>query len=159
MWPVRENWSDVMPSLKAEGSLRPETRWKLRSLGAVSMVDRDMPEKRLRKAEGTRLALGGAWSCRGGGAWLIAGSFVEGWLSVSWRAPPCLRLWRRSRIKMMAKISAAPARLPTTLPTTCGVSRGRGPVASDSFAAELVAVEEAPVAIPPAAFQPGPPLP
>lgn len=66
MWPPRANWSDVMPSLKADGSLRPDTRWKLRSVGeVVSAVDLESPEKRLRKADGTRLALAdtGARAC------------------------------------------------------------------------------------------------
>jgi hypothetical protein len=67
MWPLRANWSEVIPSLKADGSLRPDTLWKLRSVGElVSAVDFESPEKRLRKAEGTRLALtgrGGACTC------------------------------------------------------------------------------------------------
>jgi hypothetical protein len=71
-----------MPSLKADGSLRPDTLWKLRSVVgelAVSAVDLESPEKRLRKAEGTRLALtgAGAWVCR------IACSLSAGCESVS----------------------------------------------------------------------------
>ncbi len=51
-----------MPSLNADGSLRPETRWKLRSpaLVLVSAVDRDMLEKRFKKVAGTKLALAGS---------------------------------------------------------------------------------------------------
>ena len=57
----RENWSDVMPSLKADGSLRPDTRWKLGSpLVLVSMVDLDILENRFKKAAGARLARAGA---------------------------------------------------------------------------------------------------
>jgi hypothetical protein len=42
-----------MPSLKADGSLRPDIRWNPRSPPAVvvvSTVDREAPEKRLKKA-------------------------------------------------------------------------------------------------------------
>lgn len=163
MWPFRENWSEVMPSLKADGSLRPDTRWKLRSVGElVSAVDRDIPEKRLRKADGTRLALGGACTCRDACTWRMSCSLTEGWLSVSWSAPPCLRLWRRSSIRMIARISAAPARLPTTLPTTWGVSRGVVPARLESPAAAPFVLEgegEAVVAPSPPPIQPGPPLP
>lgn len=57
MGPDRENCSEVMPSLKAEGSLRPDTFWKLRSppLRVVSTVDLDMVEKRFRKEAGIAL--------------------------------------------------------------------------------------------------------
>lgn len=56
-----------MPSLKADGSLRPDTRWKLGVVGVVgepvSAVDLDIPEKRLARKAGTmlgaRLALAG----------------------------------------------------------------------------------------------------
>lgn len=60
MVPPRENCSDVMPSLNADGSLRPDTLWKLRSppLVLVSAVDLDNPEKRLRNADGILLFLG-----------------------------------------------------------------------------------------------------
>jgi len=58
MVPPRENWSEVMPSLNADGSLRPDTLWKLRSpVVLVSAVDLDMPEKRFRKPEGMWLFL------------------------------------------------------------------------------------------------------
>lgn len=110
-----------MPSLKADGSLRPDTLWKLRSppLVLVSIVDLDIPENLCRKAEGTRLLLAGA--C------LMTCWSLSVWSSpVSWRAPLRLRLWRRIRSNTMARISAAPARLPTMLPTTCGVCRGAG---------------------------------
>jgi hypothetical protein len=65
--PPRENCSEVIPSLNAEGSLRPDTRWKLRSpaLVLVSTVDLDIPENRFRKAEGIRLFLD--MSCTIGG--------------------------------------------------------------------------------------------
>lgn len=107
-----------MPSLKAEGSLRPDTLWKLRSppLVVVSTVDLEMPENRLRKAEGIRLFFD--TSCDIGGARSVGSSLP------SWRAPFRFRLWRRSSMRTMASISAAPARLPTTLPTTCGGARG-----------------------------------
>jgi hypothetical protein len=62
MVPPRENWSEVMPSLNADGSLRPDTLWKLFSpaLVLVSAVLPDMAEKRGRNAAGTRDLLIGA---------------------------------------------------------------------------------------------------
>lgn len=92
-----------MPSLKADGSLRPDTRWKLGVVGVVgepvSAVDLDIPEKRLARKAGTmlgaRLALAGlvgTTACRDVCTCCIACSWCEGWLSVSWSAPPCLRL-------------------------------------------------------------------
>lgn len=60
---------------------------------------------------------------------------------------------------MMAKMSAAPARLPTTLPTTCGVSRGPVPSASSALIAAVVPVGEPAVAVALPPIQPGPPPP
>lgn len=112
-----------MPSLNAEGSLRPDIRWKLFSpIVLLSAVDLDAPENRLRKAAapaGMALLLVVAICCP---------EDAIGWLSMvslssrSWRAPPnFLRLWRRIRISIIARIRAKPARLPTTDPTTVGV--------------------------------------
>ena len=50
-----------MPSLKADGSLRPDTRWKLGVVGVVgepvSAVDLDIPEKRLARKAGTESSI------------------------------------------------------------------------------------------------------
>jgi hypothetical protein len=113
-----------MPSLNAEGSLRPEIRWKPRSaVVLVSAVDLDAPENRLKKAaapEGTMLLLVAICCPEVAIGWLSPASAPD-----SCRVPPlCFCLCRLRRNKMRARRMAAPARLPTTLPTTCGVPRG-----------------------------------
>lgn len=63
------NCSEVIPSLKAEGSLRPDMRWKLRSpVPLLSTVDLEAPEKRLRKDGGTKLVRAGFWAM----GWLMS---------------------------------------------------------------------------------------
>jgi hypothetical protein len=121
----RANCSEVIPSLKAEGNLRPEIRWKLRSpVVLVSAVDLDTAEKRFRKAAapaGVKLLRVVICCCDEGGT--DRTSAVS--LPTSWSAPPfCLCLCLLIRNRITANISAAPARLPMTVPTVLGVLRG-----------------------------------
>jgi hypothetical protein len=73
----------------------------------------------------------------------------------SWRAPFRLRLWRRRSRRITASMRAAPAKLPTTLPTTCGGARGMvlpveaAPAADDVFAAGGAGLPGAPAPAPP----------
>lgn len=58
---------------------------------------------------------------------------------------------------IIARMSAAPARLPTTLPTTCGVSRGAGSELAPASAADDVVAAGGTPTMPGALFPPPPP--
>lgn len=114
--------SEVMPSLKADGSFRPDIRWKPRSdVGAPpgSAVPLEEPENRLKNdvavvgMEAVRCAI--CWPAAAIGRVSVA-SFSD-----SCRAPLLLRLYRRSISNARIRITVSPAMLPTTLPITCGV--------------------------------------
>lgn len=102
-----------MPPLKALGSFLPEIRWKPRSPPAppaVSIVDLEAPEKRLRNEGTERDAIGVPDEASGS---LSA-------VSVSCKRP-LRRLWRLMRKRMSQRRMAVPAREPMTEPTMRGV--------------------------------------